>query len=90
MVVKNHPETRERNQSRIEALRQQVQTGLEAYTASLIELKNIAQEQKILATTPILSRAVLQRYRDSLQGLFEKYRAEAQELKLCRDQLYRE
>lgn len=90
VVVKNHPETRERNQSRIEALRQQVQTGLEAYTASLIELKNIAQEQKMLATTPILSRAVLQRYRDSLQGLFEKYRAEAQELKLCRDQLYRE
>lgn len=88
VVVPNHLETIERNQARIETLRQDTQNGLEKYTAALMEIKTVAQEQKSSATGPLLPRSMQQRYREILQELFEKYRAEAAELKRLRELLY--
>lgn len=88
VAVPNHLETIERNQARIETLRQDTQNGLERYTAALMEIKAVAQEQKSSAMGPLLPRSVQQRYREILQELFEKYRTEAAELKRLRELLY--
>lgn len=90
VIIKDHPETIERNLAKVESLRQELQAGLKAYTGALMEIKNMAQEQKNMAASPWLPRAALQAFRDCLQGLFEKYRGEAQELQQHRDQLFKD
>lgn len=83
VVLRDHPETKARNQQRLDSLRKELQTALEIYTAVLVDLKALAQDQKALLNSPFLPPETIAQYRECLQNLFERRRSEAQEVKQC-------